>query len=841
MADNTRDAEARAAAEKKVNQTLSQRKTILRDELLAIEDTLGVYQSIEQQINIQTDLMQKEAELAQVLKQDAVEQLASERQKGVIHQGRVNDLLKEVKIQEDIIQRVNEQNAALNNVTTQTDNLIGSLTGIGDQWKNTIVGSIVDAADKSENLVSVTSRIAESLKRNITFSNVFGSTMLKIQEATLAVVLAQDEATSAFAKGTGTGTKYFSMITDISEQNRVFGISAEDSAAAVGVLYKDLNRFSELSPQAAKEMAGLVAKLDAVGISSETSAANIDIAMNALGMNSKAAQNLQLDLVATADALALPPQTVAEGFARAAPQLAAHGKSMVGVFKDLARQSKETGLEIETLLGYASQFNTFEGAAQQTADLNHLLGGAYLNSLELLNATEAERIEIIQQSIKASGKSFDQMDVHTKRAFAHQMGLQSVAEASKLLTPLTLEQVKANKKAADIEAELAEKAKAMQPIWKAAQSAISSLAISMLPFLNYLKDGIVWILELNDKTREWFGGTMSLLPALAILGTTVLGIVKVMKMGAALKALWISLTAASTAATVSKTVADELSTGALLKQSIAQKTANSKSVGGAKAMMGYAAAVALAGVGIAAAALGMAQFVKAFNGMPPESIYAVATAIGVFMVGMIGLSVAMGVIAAASGAAAVPLLAVGAAVALVGVGVGLAAAGMSLLADSLVLGLTAVGANIGGFLAFVGGLSILSMLGPALGVTLLALTPTSWVMASIAESIGEMVANINELNLTKILELNKLLGVKVAPESVEFAASGIAASVSAGGVSRSQASAPAPVQPSKNAGSAQVKPINITLKIDDREIAKIAWKEIRKELEQVGGKGLIPA
>ena len=79
MADNTRGAEAHAAAEKKVNQTLSQRKSILRDELLAIEDTLGVYQSIEQQINIQTDLMQKEAELAQILRKDATDQLAAER------------------------------------------------------------------------------------------------------------------------------------------------------------------------------------------------------------------------------------------------------------------------------------------------------------------------------------------------------------------------------------------------------------------------------------------------------------------------------------------------------------------------------------------------------------------------------------------------------------------------------------------------------------------------------------------------------------------------------------------------------------------------------------------
>ena len=146
-------------------------------------------------------------------------------------------------------------------------------------------------------------------------------------------------------------------------------------------------------------------------------------------------------------------------------------------------------------------------------------------------------------------------------------------------------------------------------------------------------------------------------------------------------------------------------------------------------MIAFGAAILMAGVGISLAALGMAQFVKAFNGMPAESIYAVAVAIGFFMAGMVFMVSIMASVAPVAFGAAAGFIPLGIAIALIGVGVLAAAFGMSLLVTSLVKGFDVVSENLGGFLVFVGGLTALSLLSPGLFLTFGVLVPGLGLMA----------------------------------------------------------------------------------------------------------------
>ena len=83
---------------------------------------------------------------------------------------------------------------------------------------------------------------------------------------------------------------------------------------------------------------------------------------------------------------------MAADFQAAAPALAGYGKEAMKVFKGLAAQSKKTGLSMNELLGVTEQFDSFDTAASAAGNLNSILGGQYLDSMQLVTAeTEAQR------------------------------------------------------------------------------------------------------------------------------------------------------------------------------------------------------------------------------------------------------------------------------------------------------------------------------------------------------------------------------------------------------------------------------------------------------------------
>ena len=94
--------------------------------------------------------------------------------------------------------------------------------------------------------------------------------------------------------------------------------------------------------------------------------------------------------------------------------------------------SKVTGIETGKLIDIVSQFDTFEGAATAAGRLNAMLGGAYLNSVELMRASEEERIIILRRSLEMSGKTFDAMNRQEKLAYASAAGISDLNDASKL-------------------------------------------------------------------------------------------------------------------------------------------------------------------------------------------------------------------------------------------------------------------------------------------------------------------------------------------------------------------------------------------------------------------------
>lgn len=623
----------------------------LATELALLNEESEVYQSISQQVETNNKLQRVEAEMAQRKISFLKEQLQEKIKLGKADEAALKSIGEQIKEQERLLKGANERIEASETLQATTSRIVTTLTGIDDSWKTTFVGSFVHAASSAEDLSQAVGALGAGLQKTIS-GNVVGSFASKVAESTLYVAYAQDEALAAFNKTTGAIGRYNSQITEIADTNRRFGVTAQDSAEAFALLYTNLNLFSFMAPNAQKSMTELVAQLDAVGVSSEVAVTNIELAMRALGMNAKEAGSLQLELLSTAEALKMSPQSLAEGFAKVVPQLAAHGKNTIRVFKQMSRQSKETGLAFEELMSFASQMNTYEGAAQIAADFNHLLGGSFLNSLELLNATEPERIKLVQESFKATGRVYDQMDEHTKRAIAHHLGLKDVASASRLLNEDMIG-LTAGQRAQRIEQEkLAERAKITQSMFNQMKNAAMSLAVSMKPLIDLTVGFFNAIAKLNDKTRDWFGGVTGIVPILVGLA----GITKIfglhLKIAGIFQALFTGFTTADTGAKIANSAA-------LRQQMMAQKMSNLQMMAGLKTMVAFAGAVLLIGAGIGAAAAGIGYMAQNFAKLNNDQMIGVVGTLGVLgasiitlgalMLSPIGQGVALGMLALGGG------------------------------------------------------------------------------------------------------------------------------------------------------------------------------------------------
>ena len=861
----------------------------LAAELALLNEESEVFQTIGQEIDTNNSLLKIEAQMAQTQIKSLKNQLEHKIKIGSADEEALKSIGEQIAAQKKLVEETNRRVTASETLQSTTAGMVTTLTGIDSSWKQTFVGSFTESLSTATSLSQVIGDVGAGLSKTLTASNVLGSSLSKVMEATAAMAVMQDEATAAFSKTTGTGKKYHSMITDVAQSNRAFGVSSEDSSNAFNLLYTNMNQFSSMAPTASKELATLVTRLEAVGLSAETVVGNLDFAMRILGMSTAEASKLQLQLLTTADALALPPQTVAEGFANASGQLAAHGGKIMNVFKRMAHQSKATGVAMETLLGFASQFNTYEGSARVVADFNHLLGGPYLNSLELLNATESERIDIIQQAIKSSGQQFEEMDAHTKRAFAHHLGLKDVEEAQRLLTPLTLEAAEANRKKAITDKELADRAQVTQSVLTKLKNAAITLAVGIMPLIQMVSSAVGWITKLNDKTTTTVAGfQLSLIPAI-ILGVVALkGLGLVLGLVTGAKVAWTAATAGaslaqfalnivkgignfllgtSAVATVTDTAAKVTNTAATGAQAAAQKTANTTAASGIKTMLAFAGAVALMGVGVGAAAAGIGFMADGFAKLNPTQMNGVLIVLG----GLAAVILLMGalMLSPVGAGATLGILGLGAAILLLGAGVAVAALGISVLMKSMSsvdpATILAAGTAFAIFATSLVPLIPWVLTGPLLAAVLLAIGTaaimigTGFALAAksisefdnllsnissdavgnltaIANEVERIVDSINSMSTIKAVLFENIV-TKLSPETSQIPSSRTTAAVNAGGVARAQNGVRAPTRTTESTTNSQnVRPVEIVVKVSEKEIARIAWKEIQKELDRVGGR-----
>ena len=596
------------------------------------------------------------------------ESIKKKREAGVVDEEELDNLIKQKKELEEqntlVNQRLEAEEAILDANRKNTREIqnatrgIASLVGVSDSWQDTITGTFFRMAQTEEGI----KKIAIGLKDAFSLQNIGASLLTKVQEATLNLLREQDNAIASFRQATGAGSEYNQVIVDTQFELRTYGVSAAEASEATQALFKEMSQFTTMSQQAQIELAKTAVLLQNFGISGNTAADSMEVFNKALGMSTAETTAATREMFALGQALGIPPEVIFSEFGPAAAQLAAHGDDMIEVFKGLSAASKATGLEMNKLLGLVGQFDTFEGAATAVGSLNALLGGPYLNSIEMLNASEEERIRLLIQSMEASGRSFNELGRFEQKAIAASVGITDMAEANKLFNTSLAAYDAAQMKAASAamsQEQFEEASRAAMSVQEKFTSIMQNFAVSLSPVISALGFVADQILKLQEFMGNGFGIVMALGGAVLFLVGSFKGLALVTKQ-------------------LGKSLGEGLGEG-LKRVGEGAGHAGKAATAGAKGLLALGFATLQAGIGIGLAALGVAELVKAFDGLNQDQIIGASVSVGIFGATMVGLVFALAAAAKMATAAIPALLAVGASFLAIGFGIKLAAEGFAIL------------------------------------------------------------------------------------------------------------------------------------------------------------------
>ena len=304
-----------------------------------------------------------------------------------------------------------------------------------DSAAKKFLGLTADGGKMFDGFAGKAEGFQERMKELINVKNLAAAGVTKVAEATVALALEQDAAAVAFNKVTGQAGEYNSQIRGLERSLVNSGVSSAEAGQAFADLFNIVTDFSNMSKSTQMELAKTTAILNELGVSSSESAQSIQFLTKVMGKSTGQAAAQTRELFSFAQELGVSAAGMSADFIKMQPQIAALGDTGVQAFKDLQAQAKATGIEFDSLLAITAKFDTFAGAADQVGKLNAIMGGPFLNTLEMVAETDpAERMRKLSEGINSAGLSFDDMSYYQKKAMTAAAGLNSEMELAMLMS-----------------------------------------------------------------------------------------------------------------------------------------------------------------------------------------------------------------------------------------------------------------------------------------------------------------------------------------------------------------------------------------------------------------------
>lgn len=326
---------------------------------------------------------------------------------------------KELENAKALLKITKVRNAQASEVADKFDNIFKSTLGITQQT------GILNNLLKQGGLKG----LQQSMARTLTTTNILNAVISKVAQTTFLFALAQDDALVELNRATNASSKYGDEMLEVERSMRFYGVTLEGATRAQIDMVKNMTNLRNISARTRVEIGKTVALLDKYGISSDLTTKNIEIMTRQMGLTPEVANAMNLSMFKAAKSINMPVEEMMSGFQQAAPEMAKFGDKGVEVFVNLQMAAREAGMEVSSFLSITNQFDRFDTAATAVGKLNAILGGPYLNTLQMVSETDpVARMRALSDAVNSAGKSFSDLSYYERITIANGMGLKDVGE-----------------------------------------------------------------------------------------------------------------------------------------------------------------------------------------------------------------------------------------------------------------------------------------------------------------------------------------------------------------------------------------------------------------------------
>lgn len=353
------------------------------------------------------------------------------------------------------------------------ENQLKQMTGI-QTGAGSIGDHMIDVLASGKGFSGVMKIANRTMKKLFTGANILKTALGKTSEAVAKMKEQMKDAGSEwtalaetdirFVRNTGALQRYGQELEDLKGKFNSMYMTFDEAEKAYQGLFENSQAFTELNKEQREELALHAGILGRFNVDAGTLSKTIDHLNRGFGTSPKEIKSITTNMTKFARELKVGPNKMLADLNANMGTFMRYGKEKgVAMFKELAVTAKKAGVEMSDLLNVAKQFDTFEGAAESAMKLNYVLGGPLLNSVDLINANESERIQLVKDAMKQSGKRFDQLGRYEKDLAAMALGTADVAVAQKIFNDDNISSIKeataAIEENLDKQGDLADKAK----------------------------------------------------------------------------------------------------------------------------------------------------------------------------------------------------------------------------------------------------------------------------------------------------------------------------------------------------------------------------------------------
>jgi hypothetical protein len=322
-----------------------------------------------------------------------------------------------------------------------------------------------------------------------------------------------DAANVALAQQTGYTSALSGDLMELTAASDSLGMSFSQAGEIIGGLTTSMTLFATLSDTTRRQVADTAASLSKMGVSAEETGQLFDGLTRGMNLTVQAADRVAKDFDRLGQQIGLPTSQMVKDFNTLQPQLARYGAEGVKVFKELAKEARSLGMDLQEAFNIAEAFDTFQGAADLAGKLNAQIG-LQLNSVEMMTASHEDRIKILRQEFDLRGKNFKDMDRRQKQAIADVLGV-DVDLASRLFGDPT-ELRKYNKEQKD----LRERAEQMTAAMDKFKVMLQDIMIELTPVIEGIMGFVKFLAESGiAKFMVFVAALKGIVSALIAVGT----------------------------------------------------------------------------------------------------------------------------------------------------------------------------------------------------------------------------------------------------------------------------------------------------------------------------------